>query len=302
MIAVAVAVKEVGIVVAAGLAAVVVLAPASRVRGAAMLGALVLIPVLLLSDIWNNSQVRAAARPAGAARPRAAAAALVAVGVAAWVFDRRPALLPLAAAAALPFRVPIESGGQTANLLVPLYLVVAAGALAFAVPRLRGRRPARRVAAAAARWSGCCSAPSRCTPCRRPTPTTSAKALEKRRLLLRPVRAAVRAAAVRCAGRVELARRCLGVLVALALVFSARRVRRVRDAHAAPQPEGHRLQPVRELLPGQLPVLRPQHLRALPRHRDACCWSAVLLWTRAPAGRRPLGRRAARAAVGRVWS
>ena len=26
--------------------------------------------------------------------------------------------------AALPFRVPIEAGGQTANLLVPLYLVI----------------------------------------------------------------------------------------------------------------------------------------------------------------------------------
>ncbi|MBA3327569.1 MAG: O-antigen ligase family protein, partial [Solirubrobacterales bacterium] len=50
---------------------------------------------------------------------------------------RRPALLALGAAATLPFRIPIESGGDTANLLVPLYLVIGAGALAYAVPRLR---------------------------------------------------------------------------------------------------------------------------------------------------------------------
>jgi O-antigen ligase len=35
--------------------------------------------------------------------------------------------------------VPIASGGSTANLLVPLYLVVAAGAAAYALPRLAGR-------------------------------------------------------------------------------------------------------------------------------------------------------------------
>ena len=46
----------------------------------------------------------------------------------------------MAAAATLPFRVPIASGGSTANLLVPLYLVVAAGAVAYAVPRLAGPR------------------------------------------------------------------------------------------------------------------------------------------------------------------
>ena len=70
------------------------------------------------------------------------------------LFDRRPAVLPLAALAALPFRVPIEAGGQTANLLVPLYLVIAAGALAWAVPRVRDPRGAstRRGANGALEW------------------------------------------------------------------------------------------------------------------------------------------------------
>ena len=59
------------------------------------------------------------------------------------------------ALAALPFRVPIEAGGETANLLVPLYLVIAAGALAWAVPRAARRRGVRPAARATARWSGC---------------------------------------------------------------------------------------------------------------------------------------------------
>lgn len=35
------------------------------------------------------------------------------------------------------FRIPVEVGGSSSNLLVPLYLVVAAGTLAFVVPALR---------------------------------------------------------------------------------------------------------------------------------------------------------------------
>ena len=68
-----------------------------------------------------------------------AVGAVVVLAVLAVLFDRRPSWLPVAAAATLPFRVPIASGGSTANLLVPLYLVVAAGAAAYAVPRLAGR-------------------------------------------------------------------------------------------------------------------------------------------------------------------
>jgi O-antigen ligase len=78
----------------------------------------------------------------------AGALAVVVVAALAVLFSRRPGWLPVAAVAALPFRVPIASGGSTANLLVPLYLVVAAGALGYAVPRLldrereeHGRRP-----------------------------------------------------------------------------------------------------------------------------------------------------------------
>jgi O-antigen ligase len=76
----------------------------------------------------------------------AAAVGLVAVLAAGWLLARRPALLPPVAAAALPFRIPLDVGGETANLLLPLYLVVAAGVVAYALnitrdPGAEERRP-----------------------------------------------------------------------------------------------------------------------------------------------------------------
>ncbi len=46
---------------------------------------------------------------------------------------------PLLAILALPFRLPISAEGRTVNLLIPLYLVVAAGVLAHLLPRLLRR-------------------------------------------------------------------------------------------------------------------------------------------------------------------
>jgi O-antigen ligase len=53
---------------------------------------------------------------------------------------RRPDSLPLLAIFALPFRLPISADGRTVNLLIPLYVVVAAGTLARLLPRLFHRR------------------------------------------------------------------------------------------------------------------------------------------------------------------
>ncbi|MEA2153971.1 MAG: hypothetical protein QOE11_111 [Solirubrobacteraceae bacterium] len=129
-------VQTAGVVVAALLAAGVLLARSPRARAAAMLLALVLTPVLLVANIWSSPQLHPLReRPLLALA--AAGAGLVILALAAFAIHRRPELLALAAAAALPFRVPIASGGDTANLLVPLYLVIAAGVLAYAVPRLR---------------------------------------------------------------------------------------------------------------------------------------------------------------------
>jgi putative inorganic carbon (hco3(-)) transporter len=132
-------VQTVGIVVAALLAAVVLLHRSPRVRAAAMLAALVLTPVLLVANIWSTPQFEPLRdRPLLALA--AAVGGLVVLVLGALALRRRPELLALAAAAALPFRVPIDSGGDTSNLLVPLYLVIAAGALAYASAHLRAPR------------------------------------------------------------------------------------------------------------------------------------------------------------------
>ena len=131
---------KVGIVVAAALAAVAMLHRDARVQALAMLGALVLAPILLLGDIWHSPQLGIVHR-----HPLVAAVgaliALAAVAAAAVLVAKRPEVLAGAVIVALPFRIPISAGGVTSNLLVPLYFVVAAGALAFIVTTLRGRAP-----------------------------------------------------------------------------------------------------------------------------------------------------------------
>ena len=126
---------KLGVVVVAGLAALTLLARDRRGRALAMLGALVLSPVLLLSAIWSSPQLGVVHR-----HPLYALVggvlALAVLGVAASRLARRPAVLGPLAVLALPFRVPIQAGGVTSNLLVPLYLVVAAGSLAWLVPVL----------------------------------------------------------------------------------------------------------------------------------------------------------------------
>jgi O-antigen ligase len=56
------------------------------------------------------------------------------------VMRRYEDAFPLLAILALPFRLPIAAEGRTVNLLVPLYLVVAAGVLAHLLPRLLARQ------------------------------------------------------------------------------------------------------------------------------------------------------------------
>ncbi len=109
-------------------------------RALAMLAALVLTPVLLLVDIWHTSQLTHLRH-----HPAEAGAAIV-LGVIvvlalAVLIHREPRAFPLLAIFALPFRLPIATGGSTSNLLIPLYLVVGAAALAYALPRLSSTAP-----------------------------------------------------------------------------------------------------------------------------------------------------------------
>jgi O-antigen ligase len=131
------------LILAALFAAGAIVLASARWRALSTLGALVLAPALLISDIWDTEQVRPLRD-----HPSVAVAGIV-VGVAALaalavLFDRKPWAFPIAAAAAIPFRVPISSGGSTSNLLVPLYVVVGAGALAYAIPRVFGSKSGPR--------------------------------------------------------------------------------------------------------------------------------------------------------------
>jgi putative inorganic carbon (hco3(-)) transporter len=124
---------SVGILVAAAGAAGAILLPAGRLRSASMLAALALFPILILGDQWHSHQIVDLRNDSG----RLVALGLLALTVSAalaYAFKRWPILLPLAIVAALPFRIPLHAGGDTANLLVPLYLVIAGGVLATLLP------------------------------------------------------------------------------------------------------------------------------------------------------------------------
>jgi O-antigen ligase len=69
----------------------------------------------------------------------ALAGALVVIGALSLLMRARPQAFPLLAIFALPFRLPISTDGRTVNLLIPLYLVVAAGTLTHLLPRLLAR-------------------------------------------------------------------------------------------------------------------------------------------------------------------
>jgi O-antigen ligase len=115
-------------------------AVSERGRAVALLAVLALTPVLLAIDIWHTTQLHhLRAHPAEAAG--AIVLGLAAVAALAVLVHRSPRAFPVLAVAALPFRLPISTGGSTSNLLIPLYLVVGGASLAYLVPRLTGGRP-----------------------------------------------------------------------------------------------------------------------------------------------------------------
>jgi O-antigen ligase len=82
------------------------------------------------------------------ASPGAIAAALlgtvVVVAALALLLRRRPEAFPLLAILALPFRLPIAADSRTVNLLIPLYLVVAAGVVNWLALHLLANDDSRR--------------------------------------------------------------------------------------------------------------------------------------------------------------
>jgi O-antigen ligase len=131
---------------------------AELARAGAPVGALGLaVLILSTSRLWRMAGLVAWAAgcatlalwlaPAGHHRAFAAAAlaGVVAAVALAWLFLRVPWLLAVAVLACAPARIPVSVGSTKANLLLPLYLVVAAAVLALAWEIAHGDRRAREL-------------------------------------------------------------------------------------------------------------------------------------------------------------
>ena len=151
---------EAGAIVAA--AGLVPLLTASR-RQLRLAGLAVWVAgMLILAGDLLHSPI-AAFRVDASNRPALAAAAAVfgiaALAVGGWIAHRWPTLVLMAVVAAAPARIPLHAGGAKANLLVPLYAVIAAVVVAAAYELVSDRErppvlgPIGWAAAALIGWS-----------------------------------------------------------------------------------------------------------------------------------------------------
>ena len=124
-----------GIIGALGVAALMVV-PGRPLRLAALAATLVggAILVVTLRPEGNDALIAAAG----------VVGAVVAVLLGA-LFVRWPWLLPMAALACAPARVPVKIGGEEASLLLPLYVVVSGGVVALAWELWRGEVRSREL-------------------------------------------------------------------------------------------------------------------------------------------------------------
>jgi putative inorganic carbon (hco3(-)) transporter len=135
------ALQLLGMLVACGGAAVALLTRDPRLRYGAAAVALIVAPALVAGDVWHSPRfVDLRHHPATLAAT--ATFAVIAVAVGAAVFRRFRWALPVSLFAVLPLRVPVHLGGQTSHLLVPLYLVIAAGLVSCAYSALVERAAA----------------------------------------------------------------------------------------------------------------------------------------------------------------
>ncbi len=86
-----------------------------------------------------SAGVLATKLPSSGVLAAGAAGAVVVIALLVAIIRRHEQAFPLLAVAALPFRVPIATDGKTVNLLIPLYLVVAAGTLVQLIAWRSGR-------------------------------------------------------------------------------------------------------------------------------------------------------------------
>jgi putative inorganic carbon (HCO3(-)) transporter len=121
---------------AAAAAGLVLRSPGRRV--AALAVALGLAVILISIEAWDDERFEHLRDSPAMLAAAVGLMSVLAVGLAALI-RRTPGALPLLAVAALPFRIPIEAGDESANLLLPLYVVIAAGVLAGLLEALEDR-------------------------------------------------------------------------------------------------------------------------------------------------------------------
>jgi hypothetical protein len=126
------ALEWVGVIAACAAAGASLVTRDPRLRAAAMVLALILAPMLIAGDVWDTERFREL-RDSPAQLAALAVAAVVGVAALTALILRFPAAFPLLAFGVLAFRIPVELGGETSNLLLPLYLVIAAGVAAAAI-------------------------------------------------------------------------------------------------------------------------------------------------------------------------
>jgi hypothetical protein len=119
-------------------AALVLLPWSRRAPLAAGLGLLAAAEALLGYVLVPSRDLHRLSSPVAGLAVLVGAGAVVALHV---LFVRRPVLVPFAVLAAAPIRVPVDLGDQRAFLLIPLYVVLAATALALLRALARGPVP-----------------------------------------------------------------------------------------------------------------------------------------------------------------
>ena len=135
-------IRDLTSVLVATLVAIALIARAPAARWTALIAALAVAPLLLAGAVLDDDRAsRLLDRPV--LLVVGGGIGLVALVIAVAVLVRWPKLLPAMLAVAIPLRLPITIGGESVNLLLPLYGLIGAGALAQAV---RARRRGRELA------------------------------------------------------------------------------------------------------------------------------------------------------------
>jgi O-antigen ligase len=130
-------IESLGAIVAAVSVGFAILDRPSRRRAVFLVLALALVPILIAADQWNATQVAELRGSAAMLAVALIGGAAVVLALAALI-HRRPVLLPVLVLVAISFRIPLAVGGEDANLLLPLYVVMAAGVLVLAFHEWRG--------------------------------------------------------------------------------------------------------------------------------------------------------------------